>query len=165
MLDKLKKMKKWKLVLLILGVVFLILQCIRPDFNNGDLKGENDIFHVVDVPDDVNAILTKACYDCHSNHTEYPWYAQIQPIGWWINDHVVDGKDELNFSEFASMKVKGQLHKLHECIEMIEENEMPLASYTKMHADAILTKEEKEKVITWAKKSQDVILSKNQNVK
>lgn len=160
-LQKLKKLSKWKLIVLIFLVVFLILQCIRPAYNNGELKGENDIFHVVEVPDDVNAILDKACYDCHSNHTEYPWYAQIQPVGWWINNHVEDGKEELNFSEFASMKTKGQLHKLHECIEMIEDNEMPLESYTKIHSDAILTAEEKEKVIEWAKKSQDVILSRS----
>lgn len=161
MINKLKKMKKWKLVLLFLGIVFLILQCIRPDFNTGDLKGENDIFHVVEVPDDVNAVLAKACYDCHSNHTEYPWYAQIQPVGWWIQDHVDEGKEELNFSEFASYKTKRQLHKLHECIEMIEDDEMPISSYISMHGDAKLTAEEKEKVITWAKNSQDIILSRS----
>ncbi len=155
------KMKKWKLVLLILGGIFLILQFFRGEYNNGELKGENDIYHVVEIPEDVDAILTKACFDCHSNHTEYPWYAQIQPIGWWINDHVEDGNEELNFSEFASMKTKGQLHKLHECIEMLEDNEMPLDSYTWIHSDAKLTPEEKEKVIAWAKKSQDEILSKS----
>lgn len=155
-----RKMKKWKLVLLILDGIFLILQFIRPDYNNGELKGENDIYHVVDVPEDVDAIFVKACFDCHSNHTEYPWYAQIQPIGWWINDHIEDGKEELNFSEFASMNIEDQLHKLHECIEMLEDNVMPLDSYTWIHKDAILTPEEKEKVIAWAKKSQDEILSR-----
>lgn len=153
------KMKKWKLVLLVLLLIFVILQFIRPEYNNGELKGENDIYHVVDVPEDVEAILVKACYDCHSNHTEYPWYSQIQPFGWWIADHVEEGKEELNFSEFKSMKQKGQLHKLHETIEMIEDNKMPLESYTWIHSDAKLTPEEKELVIEWAKKSQDKILS------
>ena len=161
MMLRLTQQPKWKLVLLILGGIFIILQFIRPDYNNGELKGENDIYHLVDVPDDVNSILTKACFDCHSNHTEYPWYTQIQPIGWWINNHVEDGNEELNFSEFASMKTKGQLHKLHECVEMLEGGEMPLDSYTWIHKDAKLTPEEKEKVIAWAKKSQDEILSRS----
>jgi hypothetical protein len=153
------KMKKWKLVLLILLFAFIILQFFRPEYNKGELKGENDIYHVVDVPDDVHEILVKACYDCHSNHTEYPWYSHIQPFGWWIAEHVEEGKEELNFSEFKSMKKKGKLHKLHETIEMIEEDVMPLESYLYIHSDAKLTPEEKEKVITWAEKAQKQILS------
>lgn len=152
-------MKKWKLVLLILLFAFIILQFFRPEYNKGELKGENDIYHVVDVPDDVHEILVKACYDCHSNHTEYPWYSHIQPFGWWIAEHVEEGKEELNFSEFKSMKKKGKLHKLHETIEMIEEDVMPLESYLYIHSDAKLTPEEKEKVITWAEKAQKQILS------
>lgn len=154
-----RKMKKWKLVLLILLGIFLILQFIRPDYNTGEIKGENDIYQVVEVPKEVDAILAKACFDCHSNHTEYPWYSQIQPFGWWIADHVDEGKEELNFSEFKSMPPKAQLHKLHETIEMIEDNEMPLESYTWIHSDAKLTPEEKELVIEWAKGAQDKILT------
>lgn len=153
------KMKKWKLILLILLVAFVVIQFFRPEYNSGELKGENDIYHVVDVPDDVHEILVKACYDCHSNHTEYPWYSHIQPFGWWIAEHVEEGKEELNFSEFKNMKKKGKLHKLHETIEMIEENAMPLESYLYIHSDAKLTAEEKEKVITWAENAQKEILS------
>lgn len=154
-----RKMKKWKLVLLILLGIFLILQFIRPEYNTGEIKGENDIYQVVEIPEEVETILAKACFDCHSNHTEYPWYSQIQPFGWWIANHVDEGKEELNFSEFKSMPQKAQLHKLHETIEMIEDNEMPLESYTWIHSDAKLTPEEKELVINWAKDAQDKILT------
>jgi hypothetical protein len=81
-----RKMKKWKLIILILGGIFLIIQFIRPTYNNGELKGEKDIYHVATVPEEVETIFIKACYDCHSNHTRYPWYAQIQPVGWWYTD-------------------------------------------------------------------------------
>jgi hypothetical protein len=71
---------------------------------------------------------------------------------------VNDGKEKLNFSTFAELPVDEQLHSLHECIEMIEENLMPLPSYLKAHKDAILTAEEKEIVIKWAERSQKKIL-------
>jgi len=156
-----RKMKKWKLVLLVLGGIFLILQFIRPESNNGELKGENDIFHVVDVPKKVEAILAKSCFDCHSNHTEYPWYAQIQPVGWWLADHIEEGKEELNFSEFALLNPGDQRHKLHECEEMIEANEMPLPSYLWVHGSSRLTDDEKKIMYKWVKKCQNEILNKN----
>lgn len=136
-------------ILYVLLAALVIMQFIRPSKNNGSASGPNDIQHTVKVPEQVMAILQESCYDCHSNHTEYPWYTNIQPLGWWIQHHVDEGKEELNFSEFKTYPLKKQLHKLHESEEMVEENEMPLGSYTMIHADAELNKEEVRLLLDW----------------
>ncbi len=141
-------------------IVIVLLQFIPTKKNQTSIVSSNSIEQKYNTPENVQAILKKACFDCHSNHTEYPWYSQIQPLGWWIADHVDEGKEELNFSEFKLMPQKAQLNKLLETVEMIEENEMPLESYTWIHSNAKLTAEEKELVIEWAKKSQDEILTR-----
>lgn len=132
-------------------MVFVIIQFIRPGKNQSDELSANDISKYANVPADVAQILERSCYDCHSNNTKYPWYSNIQPVGWWQANHINEGKDELNFSEFGTYKPKRQAHKMHEVVEMIEENEMPLSSYTLIHKDAVLTADEKTIVMKWAK--------------
>lgn len=141
-----------KKVLLGLGIVLIIIQFIRPDKNeSNDLT--YDVSTKYEVPDDVSQLLQVSCNDCHSNKTEYPWYANVQPVAWWLNDHVVDGKRHLNFSEFTKMPIAIQNHKLEETIEMVEEKEMPLPSYTNfgLHKEANLSEEQRQKIIVWAK--------------
>jgi hypothetical protein len=69
----------------------------------------------------------------------------------WLADHVKDGKDELNFSEYGNFKTKRKLKKLKEIVKEVEENEMPLDSYTWIHSEARLTAAEKQLLIEWAK--------------
>lgn len=111
------------------------------------------------IPENVSAILKSACYDCHSNKTAYPWYAKVQPVAWFLNDHVTEGKEHLNFSEFTNMPIARQNHKLEEIIEMIEEKEMPLASYTYLglHKEADLSDAQRELLIIWAKSQMDML--------
>ena len=141
-----------KKVLIGLGVIVVIIQFFRPEKNDtNDLT--YDISTAYDVPDQVNQILKVACNDCHSNKTEYPWYANVQPVAWWLNDHIKDGKSHLNFSEFTNRPIAIQNHKWEETIEMVEEKEMPLESYTYMglHSEADLTDGQRQAVINWAK--------------
>lgn len=141
-----------KKILIGLGIILIVIQFIRPDKNeSNDLT--YDISTKYEVPDDVNHLLQVSCNDCHSNKTEYPWYANVQPVAWWLNDHVLDGKRHLNFSEFTKMPIAIQNHKLEETIEMVEEKEMPLKDYTYfgLHSEANLTPEDREKIIVWAK--------------
>lgn len=144
-------------ILLGVLIVIIIMQFIRPARNESTVAATNDIATVYTVPDDVSAILKKACYDCHSNNTRYPWYTNIQPAGLWMQHHVDDGKEELNFNEFATYKKKRQAHKMEEVAEMVEKGEMPLNSYTWIHKDAILTAAEKELLINWAKNLEQLI--------
>jgi hypothetical protein len=112
------------------------------------------------IPGDVKTILVKACNDCHSNNTTYPWYSQIQPVAWWLDDHIQEGKKHLNISEFASYRLRKQYHKMEEVEEMLADGAMPLESYTYIHKDAKLTKEEKDKVIAWSKAIRDTMEAK-----
>ena len=98
----------------------------------------------------MKAILERACYDCHSNHTRYPWYAEIQPLGWWLADHVKEGKAHLNFSTFGTYPAKRQTRKLEELIEEVEGGNMPLGSYKLTHTDARLTPAEIKALTDWA---------------
>ncbi|MCB0697265.1 MAG: heme-binding domain-containing protein [Chitinophagaceae bacterium] len=130
--------------------VLVVIQFIRPQKNVSEIPSQNDIRVQHPLPGNVESILKRACFDCHSNNTEYPWYTNIQPVGWWLQNHINEGKEELNFSEFATYSAKKADHKLHEVVEMVEEKEMPLSSYTLIHKDAILTAQETETLINWA---------------
>jgi hypothetical protein len=139
-----------KKILIGLLFVFIFLQFIRPTRNISDVSSSNHFSTKYNIPENVETILQKACYDCHSNNTTYPWYTNVQPVGLWMQGHVNDGKDELNFSEFATYSPKKARHKMEECVDMIKEGEMPLPSYTWTHKDAILTQEEKTTLTDWA---------------
>lgn len=139
-----------KKILIGLLVVLVVIQFIRPERNVSEIPSQNDIRVHYSVPANVESILKRACYDCHSNNTNYPWYANIQPVLWWLQDHIEEGKEELNFSEFATYSAKKADHKLDEVIEMVEEEEMPLESYTYIHKDAVLSSSEKKLLMDWA---------------
>ncbi|MDR3680373.1 MAG: heme-binding domain-containing protein [Flavipsychrobacter sp.] len=139
-----------KKILLALLIVFVIIQFIRPKHNTSDITPD-DITHVYAVPDSVHEILAKACLDCHSNNTRYPWYNNMAPVSWFLNSHVQDAKKELNFSEFATFPKKRQAKKLAKVAKSVDEGWMPIDSYMWIHKDAILTPREKELVSTWAK--------------
>ena len=147
-----------KKILLGLATVFVIIQFFHPKKNDSN-DITYDISKKYNVPADVQAILKVACNDCHSNKTEYPWYANIQPVAWWMNDHVDEGKRELNFSTFLSRKLAIQNHKLEEIAEQVEKGEMPLASYTYlgMNPKAKLTNDQKMTLINWAKAQMDTL--------
>lgn len=137
-------------------VILIVLQAFRPAKNNsGDAA--KDISKSYVVPEDVKAILAKACNDCHSNTTKYPWYGEIQPVAWWLGDHVKDGKRHLNFNEFDGYRIARQYKKLEECIEQVKEGEMPLSSYTLIHKEAILTDAEKQTLFNWCDIVRDSI--------
>lgn len=151
-----KLLKKLGLVLL---VAFLLLQAFRPTKNNSNNKVQ-DIATLYPVSDSVQQIFNKTCNDCHSNNTNYPWYANIQPVAWWLNDHVTDGKKHFNLNEFASYSIAKQYKKLEECMEEVKEGEMPLESYIIIHKNAILSTREKELLYDWANAVRDSIKAK-----
>lgn len=152
-------MKLFKKILLALLVIFLVMQAFRPT-RNLSANTENDISVSYAVPTEVKTILAKACNDCHSNKTEYPWYANIQPAAFWLNDHVVDGKRHMNFNEFNKYRIAKQYKKLEECIDEVKDGEMPLESYTMIHKNAILTEAEKTTLTNWCLTVRDSIKAK-----
>lgn len=151
-------MKKFLKYLLYFGlVVLVVIQFFRPKANASAVDANHQITAAFVVPDQVQTILKKACNDCHSNNTVYPWYSKIQPVAWWLDEHVNDGKKHINFDEYASYKLRRQYHKFEEIIEQVESNEMPLSSYTLIHSEAKLTASEKAILIAWSKACMDTM--------
>lgn len=149
---------KW--IVVVLAAAFVAVQAFRPVKNtSGDAPGPNDIIVKHSPPADVAQMLKGACYDCHSNNTRYPRYAEVQPLGWWLAHHVDEGKAELNFSEFGSYPLKRQLHKLNEVAEQVADRGMPLRSYTWMHRDARLTDQQVAALSAWADELHDELES------
>lgn len=141
-----------KKILLVLAGLLLLAQLIpRPPKNVSTGVSARDISAKFTVPADVNSILKESCNDCHSNSTVYPWYSHIQPLAWWLDDHIHEGKKGLNFSEFASYSLRKQYHKMEEVEEMIEKGEMPLKSYSLIHTKSKLNEQQKATLINWSK--------------
>ncbi len=149
-------MKIIKIILNALLIIFVLIQFLpNPTKNNLSQPSITSIENAHQVPDSVLNILKTSCYDCHSNQTFYPWYARIKPISWWLNNHINEGKEELNFSIFGSYSIGRQYHKLKEIKEQVEENEMPLKSYTLIHRNAVLEREKKSILVSWINQLQD----------
>jgi hypothetical protein len=137
-------------ILLFLLLCLIVIQFIHPKKNWAEGPQPNYIGNTYAVPANVHSILQKACNDCHSNSTRYPWYARLQPVDWWMHKHIVEGKKELNFDEYTSRSLRYQYGKMKETIKMVKDEVMPLKSYTWIHKDAILTMEEKTALAGWA---------------
>ena len=134
---------------LLLGLV--IIQFIHPKRNKAEGPQPYNISQSFEVPGTVKEVLERSCMDCHSNNTDYPWYARFQPVHWWLNNHIREGKAGLNFDEYTNKSLRYQYHKMEETVEMIEDKKMPLESYTWTHKDAKLTDNERVMLINWAK--------------
>lgn len=143
-----KILKKLGLVLLIL---FIAAQFIGPDRNNGDITSVDAFFADTNPPEDVKMILKESCTDCHSNYTSYPWYDNITPVNYWIDEHIKDGKRHFNMSLWNDYSDKKKDHKLEELAEEVEEKEMPLPSYTWTHGDADLSQDQIDAIVNWIK--------------
>lgn len=146
--------KKILIAIGIVFIVFIIIQFIQPARNKSYQLLATDIFKTISIPDSVQTIIKNACYDCHSNNTNYPWYSNVQPMGWLMARHIVEGKVNLNFSEFGSYPTRIQLSKLNGIANSIRDNIMPLRSYKLMHKNAQLSTNEKTKIINWAEQSK-----------
>ena len=149
-----------RILLSILAVVVLI-QFIQPFRNKSKRTLSTDITKTIKVPENVEQVLRSACYDCHSNNTVYPWYSRIQPFGWLLARHIKKGKSDLNFSDFGSYSVRQQTSKMNGIANSIKDETMPLTSYTMMHSNARLSKEDKLLLINWATRIKDSLKLNN----
>lgn len=148
-------------ILLFLLAVLVVLQIFRPKLDNHtEGASANNINNFATVPSDVDQALKTSCYDCHSNNTQYPWYASVQPIGWWLRDHIREGKKELNFDDFGSYALRRQFHKLEEIGDEVEHDEMPLSSYTLIHTNAKLSAEQKRSLVNWTEQVRNDMKAK-----
>ena len=133
---------RWLVVGLV--VAFLVLQFVPVDRVNPPV-GLN-----VDAPAEVEAILRRACYDCHSHETRWPWYSRVAPLSWWIADHVEHGRGDLNFSQWPTFDFVEQGMALEDIEQQVREGEMPLSSYLILHPEARLSDEDRKRLLDWA---------------
>ena len=138
-------------------VVVVVLQFFQIDKSNPEVDSALDFININNPPAEVAEMLKTACYDCHSYQTNYPWYTYTQPLGWWINRHINQGREELNFSEWGNYIPSRAGHKLEEGVELILEEEMPLPSYLRAHPEARLTNEQRKTIADWFEELQPIV--------
>ena len=142
-------MKIVKIIAIVLLVAFVGIQFIPTTRNQSEVVPKTDFILVNDVPNDIKNKLQVSCYDCHSNNTKYPWYNKVQPVAWFLEDHIKEGKAELNFNEWDDYSNRRKNSKLKSIINQIESGEMPLDSYTLIHGNAKLSESEKKLLIEY----------------
>ena len=137
-------MRILKYGLLVLGALFIGIQFVRPSTTNPVAAAP---FAVDDA--EVESILRRSCFDCHSNETRWPWYSHVAPVSWRVADHVKEGREHMNFSDWSEAD---GVKRIGEICEEIEEGEMPLRDYLRMHGDAKLSKEEIATLCSWSQR-------------
>ena len=139
-----------RLALIIIALIILI-QLYRPERYTTTEITSDDVTNVLNVPDNVQKIIKRSCYDCHSNHTKWPWYSAVAPVSWFVISDVSRGRSKMNFSEWGKYSITKQGIKLDNICDEISEGDMPLKQYLYLHKDAVLSKEEKDILCGWAK--------------
>ena len=143
----------------ILLILFIAIQFYRPARNKATRPFANAIENKYPMPEEVKNILKASCNDCHSNNTVYPWYAEIQPVRWWLDGHITDGKRGLNFDEYLSYPIRKQYKRMEDLNELVKKDEMPIKSYLWIHKYAKLNDQQKLSLANWANAIRDSIKS------
>lgn len=130
--------------LVILFLIFIAMQFIRPD----KIEYKKNTTNEIKAPEEIKNILVKACYDCHSNEINYPWYSNVAPFSWVVMNHTTQGVRALNFStweEYDNVQKDEKLKAIYRTAHSV----MPLPAYIWIHKDADLTKEERQMIRDW----------------
>lgn len=151
-----------KRVLVGIVLLMLVIQLIRPDRSNVPEDHAKNIHAFVTIPDTIDAILVRSCYDCHSNTTRWPWYSGFAPASWIIADDVQMGRRHLNFSEWGTYPQKRMRKKLYEISEVVKDKSMPLHLYLNFHSAAKLSSSEIQMLANWADDEADRIVVKEE---
>jgi hypothetical protein len=139
---------------LLLGVA--AAQLIRPSTTNPPVDPSRSIWNDHRVDPRVASILRRACADCHSHETAWPWYSKISPVSWFVARHVAKGREKLNFSEWSRVAPD----QLQEIADSIEKKKMPLSSYLWIHHDAGLSKADREALLAWIDAATEAVSGK-----
>ncbi|TXE13509.1 hypothetical protein ESV85_05920 [Algoriphagus aquimarinus] len=137
--------------LFILIIVLVGIQFIPTNHNPNIPAGPDDFLVTNSSPVHIGKMLKTSCYNCHSDQVNYPWYSNFQPAGWLLDKHIKEGISELNFSEFGRLSGRMKKMKLESMIKQIEQEKMPISSYTLVHREAILSDAERKELTTYLK--------------
>jgi Haem-binding domain len=135
----------WRFTLLVPLAILLGLQLFQPDKSNPEVTGE------ITAPPQMKYLLREKCFDCHSNGTEWPWYSEISPVSWWLNYHVEEGRNHLNFSEWNSYDRQRQTELLKDILRETENGSMPPWHYMLLHPRVSLELEDRALIRSWVK--------------
>jgi hypothetical protein len=127
------RVRSFVLLAVILCVIFLALQFMRPELTNPPVTAE------LQAPPQVKQILQHSCYSCHSNETRLPWFDQVVPAYWLVASDVKEARQHLNFSEIGKLPPAQQRATLFEAVNMIQMGAMPLPSFRRVHPDTVVT--------------------------
>jgi len=144
---RLFKLIKW--LLIVAACLFLIAQFKRPAKTNPPFDGSTSLEANTQLDPRVAAVLDRSCNDCHSNKTRWPWYSNVAPVSWFVIDHVNEGRENMNLSEWGKYEprdVDGLLRKM--CRET-RSGGMPLSSYTPLHPGSKLSAEDVKTLCEW----------------
>jgi Haem-binding domain len=155
-----KRILKWIGISLV--VAFVVIQAIRPAKTNPPVDESKTIQANTQMSPEVSAILERACADCHSSKTTWPWYSQIAPVSWYIVSDVNNGRKELSLSEWGTYEPRRKARKLQELCEQVEKGEMPMKSYVLIHPAAKLSDSDKQILCDWAKQERERVLESQQ---
>lgn len=124
-------------------IVIAVIQFIPVDHLNKPVQQKDNFVHLLGTPGNVRVLLKNACYDCHTNETVYPDYAFVAPISWSIKNHVNEGREHLNFSEWGTLNQDLKKSMLQNAARSMKDYSMPLPAYITQHPKANLTKAER----------------------
>lgn len=144
-----KKGKVLKITVFSLLLLLIALQFIPTSKNSQEETPETDFIKTYQPEAAISAILVASCYDCHSNSTQYPWYSHIQPFAYLMEQHIVEGKEELNFSEFTQYSNRMKRRKFQSIINELKNESMPLPSYERINEKGALSAEQRKQLIEW----------------
>lgn len=125
-------------------LLFLAIQVVPVERTNPPVS------EWIQAPAPIDEILGRACFDCHSNQTRWPWYAYVAPASWLVSHDVEEGRDHLNFSTWGIYDEDEKVDALDEIAEVIEDGEMPPWFYLPLHPNAELDSRDSALLIRWA---------------
>ncbi len=137
-----KRIAKWATAVLIIALV--AIQLVPVDRTNPPVETE------VPATAEVRSVLRRACYDCHSNETVWPWYSRVAPASWLVASDVHEGREELNFSTWNRYTAKQQAKKMKESWDEVAEGEMPPWIYLPLHPNARLSADDRAALRAWS---------------
>jgi len=142
--------KIWKWLFLAAVLVAVGLQFANPSLKNPTAEPGGDLMATNPPPPEIASLLRGACYDCHSVETKWPWYSRVAPVSLWVMDHVKEGRQKLNFSEWPHADPVRARKKLTHIGDAVRDGDMPLPSYGWIHSAARLTTAQRELLAAWA---------------
>jgi hypothetical protein len=136
-----RKVTRWGFWIIV--ALAVLIQLVPIDRSNPPVTGE------VSAPDAVMEVLRSSCYDCHSNETLWPWYSRVAPVSWLLLDHVLEGREYLNFSDWQGLSPADREEAMQKIWEEVEAGAMPLPIYLRMHPEAEMTDSQRDALRRW----------------